>query len=128
MSSQTGQPGVAGSTQQPVQSNIQTSVTSVVTQSPIAPSTPSQTTAATTATSVPSTTLTTGVSMAPVSTVSATTPQTSLPSSGSRIQTTVQMPMGQPSLSTVVTSQPQFIYQPYQGQYQTGQAIQQPVY
>jgi len=128
MSSQIGQPGVSGSTQQPVQSNIQTSVTSVVTQSPIAPSTPSQATAATTATSVPSTTLTTGVSTAPVSTVSATTPQTSLPSSGSTIQTTVQMPVRQPGLSTVVTTQPQFIYQPYQGQYQTGQAIQQPVY
>lgn len=60
LSSQPGQPLVAGSPQQPVQSNVQTSVPSVVTQSPIAPSTPSQTTAATTATSVPSKTLASG--------------------------------------------------------------------
>ena len=38
------------------------------------------------------------------------------------------MPVGQPGSSTVVTSQPQFTYQPYQGQYQFGPAVQQPVY
>jgi hypothetical protein len=118
LSSQTGQPLVSSSPQQPVQSNIQTFVPSVVSQSgPISPRTPSQTTAATTATSAPSTTLAFGVSTALVSTVSTTTPQTSLPLSGSTIQTSVQMPVGQPGLSTVVTSQPQFIYQLYQGQY-----------
>ena len=120
---QTGQPVVSGSPQQPqpVQLNVQTSVTSVVTQPPIAPSTPSQTIAATTATS---TALTSGVSTTPVSTVSATTPQTSLPLSGSTIQTMVQMPVGQPGLSTVVTSQPRFTYQQYQGQYQFGPVVQ----
>ena len=88
----------------------------VVSQSgPIAPSTPSQTTAATTATSVQSTTLTSGVSTAPVSTIRVSTPQTSLPPPGSTIQTSVQMPLRQPRLSTVVTIQPQFTYQPYQG-------------
>ena len=66
--------------------------------------------------------------MAPVSTVPVTTPQTSLPLSGSTIQTTVQMPVGQPGISTVVTTQPQFVQPPYQGQYQHGQAVQQPVY
>jgi hypothetical protein len=52
---QAGQPVVSGPPQQPqpVQSNVQTSVTSVVTQPPIAPSTPSQTAAATTATHLP---------------------------------------------------------------------------
>ena len=74
MSSQTRQPLVSGSTLQPVQSNIQTSVSSIVSQSPIAPSTPSQTTVVTTATSIQSTAPTSGVSIAPVSTVSATTP------------------------------------------------------
>lgn len=110
---QAGQPVVSGPPQQPqpVQSNVQTSITSVVTQPPIAPSTPSQTAAATTATS---TILTSGVSTAPVSTVSVTTPQTSLPLSGSTIQTTVHMPAGQPGISTVVTTQPQFVHQPYQ--------------
>ena len=45
--SQVGQPVVSGSPQQPqpIQSNVQTTVTSVVTQPPIAPSTPSQTAA-----------------------------------------------------------------------------------
>ena len=65
--------------------------------------------------------------MAPVSTVFATTPQTYLPLSGSTVQTTVQMPIGKPGSSTVVTSQPQFAYPPYQGQYPVGPAVQQPV-
>jgi hypothetical protein len=38
------------------------------------------------------------------------------------------MPVGQPGPSTVVTSQPQFTYQPYQGQYQFGPTVQNPVY
>ena len=38
------------------------------------------------------------------------------------------MPVGQPGSSTVVTSQPQFTYQLYQGQYQFGPVVQQPVY
>jgi hypothetical protein len=116
---QARQPVVSGppQQQQPVQSSVQTSVTSVVTQPPIASSTPSQTAAATTAIS---TILTSGVSTAPVSTVSVTTPQTSIPLSGSTIQTTVQMPIGQPGISTVVTTQPQFVQPPYQGQYQPG--------
>ncbi len=58
LSSQTGQPLVSGSPQQPVQSNIQTSVPSVVSESgPTAPRTPSQTTDAAAATSVQSTPL-----------------------------------------------------------------------
>ena len=38
------------------------------------------------------------------------------------------MPIGQLGPSTVVTSQPQFTYQLYQGQYQYGPVVQQPVY
>ena len=38
------------------------------------------------------------------------------------------MPVGQPGPSTVVTTQPQFNYQPYQGQYQFGPNVQSPVY
>ena len=92
---QAGQPVVPGPPQQPqpVQSSVQTPVTSVVTQAPIAPGTPPHTAAATTATS---TMLTSGVSAAPVSTVPVTTPQTSVPLSGSTVQTTVQMPVGPP--------------------------------
>ena len=82
------------------------------------PRTLPQTVAATATTSVQSTTPTSGVSTASVSTVPISTPQTSLPQSGSTIQTSVQMPVGQPGSRTVVTSQPQFTYQPYQGQYQ----------
>lgn len=129
LSSQTGQPLVSGTPQQLVQSNIQTSVPSVVSQpGPSTPHTPPQTTATTTATYVQSTPPTSGVSTAPVSTVPVSTPQTSLPPSGSTIQNLVQMPVGQPGSSTVVTSQPKFTYQPYQGQYQFGPVVQQPVY
>ena len=113
---QTRQPLVSGSTQQPVQSTIQTSAPSVVSQfGPSTPRTPPQKTAATTATSAPSTPLTSGISTAQTSTIPASIPQVSLPQPGSTIQTLVQMPVGQLGPSTVVTSQPQFTYQPYQG-------------
>jgi len=87
-----------------------------------------QTVAATAATSVPSTPPTSGVSTAPVSTVPVSILQASLPQSRPTVQTSIQMPVGQPGPSTVVTSQPQFTYQPYQGQYQYGLVVQQPVY
>ena len=129
LSSQTGQPLVSGTPQQPVQSNIQTFVPLVVSQrGPSMPRTPPQTTAPTAATSVQSSPPTSGVSTAPVSTVPVSTPQTSLPLSGSMIQTSVQMPVGQPCSSTVVTSQPKFTYQLYHEQYQFSHAVQQPVY
>jgi len=69
--------------------------------------------AATAATSVSSTPPTSGVYTTSVSTVPMSVPQASLPQSGPTIQTSVQMPVGQPGPSTVVTSQPQFTYQPY---------------
>lgn len=119
LSSQTGQPLVSGTPQQPVQSSIQPSVPSIVSQPrPSTPRTLPQTTIATAATSVQSTLPTFGASTTPVSTVPVSTPHTSLPPPGSTIQTSVQMPVEKPSSSTVVTSQPQFTYQPYQGQYQ----------
>ena len=95
---------------------------------PSTPRTPPQTAAATIAISTPSTTLTSGVSTAPVSTTPTSIPQASLPQSGPTIQTMVQILVGQPGPSTVVTAQPQFTYQPYQGQYQYGPAVQPPVY
>ena len=55
-------------------------------------------------------------------------PQASVPQSGPTIQTTVQMPTGQAGTSTIFSSQPQFTYQPYQGQYQFGKATKNPVY
>ena len=129
LASQTGQPLVSGSIQQPIQSTIQTFASSIVSQpGPSTPRTSPQTTAATAATSVPSTPPTSRVSTAPVSTVLVTIPQVSLPQSRPTIQTSVQMPVGKPGLSMVVTSQPQFTYQPYQGQYQYVPAVQQPVY
>ena len=85
------------------------------------------TVAATTA-SVQSTPPTSRVSVALVSIVPASTPQASLPQSGPTIQTSIQMPVGQPGPSAIITSQPQFTYQPYQGQYQFGPTIQSPVY
>jgi len=113
LSSQTGQPLVSGSPQQPVQTTIQTSAPSVVPQpGPSTPRTLPQTAAATAATSVQSTPPTSGVSTTLVSTVPVSTPQTSLPQSGCTIQISVQMPVGQLGSSTVVTSQPQFTYQP----------------
>jgi len=115
-SSQTGQPLVFSSPQQPIQSTIQTSVPSVVSQpGPSTPRTPPQTAAATAATSVQSTLPTSEVSTAPVSIVPVSTPHTYLPQSGSTIQTSVHIPVGQPGSSMVVTSQPQFTYQLYQG-------------
>jgi len=126
LSSQTGQPLVSGSIQQSIQSTIQTSASSIVSQpEPNTPRTPPQTTAAT---SVPSTPPTSRVSTTPVSTVPVLIPQASLPQSGPTVQTSVQMPVGKPGPSMVVTSQPQFTYQPYQGQYQYGSVVQQPVY
>ena len=129
LSSQTGQPLVSGSIQQPVQSTIQTSASSIVSQpGPSTPRTLPQTTATTAATSVPSTPPTSGVSTALVSTIPVSIPQASLSKSGPTVQTSVQMPVGKPGPSTVVTSQPQFTYQSYQGQYQYSPAVQQPVY
>ena len=55
-------------------------------------------------------------------------PQVSVPQSGPTVQTSVQMPVGQAGTSTIATSQPQFIYQPYQGQYQFGPTVQNLVY
>ena len=105
MSSQTGQPLVSCSPQQPVQTTIQTSAPSVVSQPrPSSPRTPPQTDAAIAATSIPSTPSTSGVSTVPVSTVPVSIPQASLPQSGPTIQTSVQIPVGQPGPSTVVTS------------------------
>ena len=107
-----------------MQSNIQTYVPSVVSQpGPSTPRTPPQTTATTAATSIQSTPPTSVVSATLVSTVPVSTPQTYLPPSGSTIQTSVQIPVGQPGSSTAVTSQPQFTYQPYQGQYQFDPAV-----
>ena len=75
MSSRIVQPLVSGTPQQPVQSNIQTFVPSVVSQpGPSTPRTPPQTTATTAATSVQSTPPTSGVSAAPISTVPVSTP------------------------------------------------------
>ena len=51
-----------------------------------------------------------------------------MPQSGPIIQTIVQIPVGQPHTSTVITIQPQFTYQPYQGQYQFGPVLQNPTY
>jgi len=117
LSSQSQQPLVSGSTQQPVQPTIQTSALGVAHHSgPSSPRTPPQTTATTIAAYVQSTPPTSGVSTALVSIVPASTPQASLPQSAPTIQTSVQMPVGQPSPSMVVTSQSQFTYQPYQGQ------------
>jgi len=94
-SSSTGQPLVSGPNQQPVQSTIQTSAPSMVSQlGPSTPRTPPQTAAATIAISTPSTTLTSGVSTAPVSTTPTSIPQASLPQSRPTIQTTVQIPVG----------------------------------
>ena len=107
---------VSGPTQQPIQPTVQTSAPGVVHQPrPSSPRTPPQTTAATTAASVQSTPPTSGVRTAPVSIVptSVKIPQASLPQSGPTVQTSVQMPIGEPGPSTVVTSQPQFTYQPY---------------
>ena len=129
LSSQTGQPLVSGSPQQPVESIVQTSAPSVASQSgPSMPRTPPQSTVATTVTFVSPTPPTSGVSTAPVSTIPVSTPQTSLPQSGPTVYTSVQIPVGQPGLSTVVTNQPQFIQQPYHGQYQFGPAVQHLVY
>ena len=61
------------------------------------------------------------VSTAPITSApqtSALIPQVSIPQSGPTIQTTVQMTTRQPGTSTVITSQPQFTYQLYQGPYQ----------
>ena len=55
-------------------------------------------------------------------------PQVSVPQLGPSVQTSVQVPAGQASTSTVVTSQPQFMYQPYQGQPQFGPISQNPTY
>ena len=71
------------------------------------------------------------VSAAPISAIpqiSVQILQVFVPRSGPTIQTTVQIPAGQASSSTVATSQPQFTYQPYQGQYQFGPITQAPVY
>ena len=71
------------------------------------------------------------MSVAPISTapqVSVPIPQVSVPQSGPAPQTTIQMPAGQPGTSSVITSQPQFTYQPYQGSYQYGPVAQNPVY
>ena len=82
-------------------------------------------------TSLQATTPIPGVSVAPISTA----PQVSLPipqvyalQSGPIVHTTVHMPAVQPVTSTVITSQPQFVYPPYQGQYQYGPVAQNPVY
>lgn len=85
-----GQPLVSSSTQQPVQSTIQTSAPSVVSQlGPSTPRTPPQMVVATATVSIPSTPLTSGVSTVPISTAPASVPQESLPQSGSTIQTIV---------------------------------------
>ena len=126
LSYQTGQPIVSGSTQQPAQSAIQTPALSSVQQAgPSTPQTPPRT-AATAATSVQSSTPVSGVSVVPSSTtpVSVQIPQVSVPQSGP----SVQIPIGQTGISTVVTSQPQFTYQPYQGQPQFGPYVQNPSY
>lgn len=117
LSSQIGQPLVYDPNQQPIQPTVQTSAPGLVQQPrPSSPRTPPQTAAATTAASVQPTTPVSRVLVALVSTVPASvqTPQASLPQSGPTIQILVQMPIGQASPSTVVTSQPQFTYQPYQ--------------
>lgn len=88
LSSQTGQPLVSTSTQQPVQSIIQTSASSLVSQpGPSTPCTPPQMTDATIATSIPSTPPMFGVSTTLVSNVPASTPQAYLPQYGPTIQT-----------------------------------------
>lgn len=55
-------------------------------------------------------------------------PQVSISQSGPIIQTTVQMPAGKTGTSKIITSQPQFTYQPYQGPYKYGHVPQTPVY
>ena len=60
--------------------------------------------------------------------VSVQIPQVSVPQSGPSVQTSVQIPIGQTGTSTVVTSQPQFTYQPYQGQPHFGPYVQNPSY
>ena len=124
--SQPGQPLVSSPTQQPVQPTIQIPAPSFVMQS--APSTPQTLpqTAATAATSVQPITPISGVSVTPSSSIPASVqiPQVSVPQSGPSVQTSVQMPAGQDGTSTVVTSQPQFTYQPYQGQYHFGPVSQ----
>lgn len=107
LSSQTRQPLVPVSIQQPFQSNFQTSTPSVVSQPrPSSPRTPPQMTATISATFIPSTPPMSRVSIAPVSIVPVSVPQASLPQSGSTVQTSVQMPIGKPGPSTVVTIQP----------------------
>ena len=116
LSCQSGQSFVSGSPQQPAQPTTQISTPGAAQQfGPSSPRTLSQTSVATTTASVQSTPPISGVSAAPVSTAPVSTPRASLPQSGPTIQTLVSMPVGQPGPSTVVTSQPQFTYQPYQG-------------
>lgn len=93
LSSQSGEPLVFGSPQQPIEPTTQTSTPGVVHQpGPSSPQTPSQTSAATTVASVQSIPPIFGVSAATVSTVPVSTPQASLPQSGPTIQTPVSMP------------------------------------
>lgn len=107
---------VSGSTQQPIQSNIQIPTSGTVQQpGPSSPCTPPQT-AAIVATSIQPTTQVFGVSATLVSTTPASVkiPQVSLPQLGPTVQTSIQMPVGQAStIATIATSQPQFTYQLY---------------
>lgn len=127
---QPGQPLVFGPTQQPVQPTVQIPELGLVQQhGPSTPHTPPQT-VATIATSIQPTTPVSGVFVAPISTIPASVkiPQVFVLQSGPTVQTLVQMPTGQAGTSTIATSQTQFIYQPYQGQYQFGPTVQNPVY
>jgi len=127
LSSQPKQPLVSSPTQQPIQPIVQTYAPGLVQQpGPSSPRTLLQTAATTTATSVQPTTPISRVSVASISTISASvqTPQASLLQLGPTVQPLVQMLVGQAGPSTVVTSHPQFTYQPYQGQYQFGPTVQ----
>ena len=105
--------------QQPIQPVFQTLASIPIQQSgPSTPTTPPQTVAQT---SVQPTTPIPRVFTASIISSPQTLlqiPQVSIPQSRPTIQTTVQMPVGQPGTSTIITSQPQFTYQPYQGPYQ----------
>ena len=127
---QPGQPIVSGPTQQHVQPTIQVPTPGSIQQTgPSTPQTPPQTIVAT-ATFVQLTTPVSRVSVVPVSSIPASVqiPRVSVPQSGPTIQSTVQMPTGQTGTSMIVSSQPQFTYQLYQGQYRFGQVTQNIVY
>lgn len=131
LSSQPGQPLVSGLTQQLVQPTVQTFTPGLVQQPrPSSPRTLPQIATTTIATSIQPTTPISRVLVALGSNVLVLvqTPQASLPQLGPTVQTSVQMIAGQAGPGTAVTSQPQFIYQTYQGKYQFIPTVQKPVY